>query len=90
MCSGLEFRFSGLSRSDFVVCPACSIAGECESPIQPDGRISEAQGRPREVASEGSVEQSRDLTNRNRIRGILWPDERATNREVQIHQGPEL
>ena len=28
---------SGLSRSDFVVCPACSIAGECESPIQPDG-----------------------------------------------------
>ena len=28
---------SGLSRSDLVVCPACSIAGECESPIQPDG-----------------------------------------------------
>lgn len=28
------------------------------------------QGRHREVTSEGSVEQSRDLTNRNRIRGI--------------------
>jgi len=30
-------------------------------------RISETQGRHREVASEGSVEQNRDLTNRNRI-----------------------
>jgi len=30
-------------------------------------RISNTQGCHREVASEGSVEQSRDLTNRNRI-----------------------
>jgi len=30
---------------------------------------SEAQGRHREVGSEGSVEQNRDLTSRNRIRG---------------------
>jgi hypothetical protein len=29
------------------------------------------QGRHREVASDGSVEQNRDLTNRNRISGIL-------------------
>jgi len=29
--------------------------------------MSEAQGGHREVASEGSVEQNRDLTNRNRI-----------------------
>ena len=29
------------------------------------------QGRHREVASEGSVAQNRDLTNRNRIGGIL-------------------
>ena len=29
------------------------------------------QGRHREVPSEGSVAQNRDLTNRNRIRGIL-------------------
>ena len=102
------------------------------------------------MASEGSVEQNRDLTNRKRIRGIpgrtsgrlitksisikdqgcrsdggagkaikltwgglrrvpiselreprgdltatqesahRWPDERATNREVHIHQGPGL
>ena len=28
---------------------------------------SKAQGHPREVVSEGSVEQNRDLTNRNRI-----------------------
>ena len=33
--------------------------------------VSEAQGRYREVTSEGSVEQNRDLTNRNRIGGIL-------------------
>ena len=31
--------------------------------------MSEGQGRHREVVSEGSPEQSRDLTNRNRIRG---------------------
>src|ERR1700674_1945784 len=31
--------------------------------------ISEAQGRRREASSEGSVEQNRDLTYRNRIRG---------------------
>ena len=29
------------------------------------------KGGHREVASEGSVEQSRDLTNRNRIRGVF-------------------
>src|SRR5215813_8427763 len=28
---------AGYRVSGFVVCPACSIAGECESPIQPDG-----------------------------------------------------
>jgi len=28
---------SGLSRSDFVVCPACSIAWWWKSPVQPDG-----------------------------------------------------
>jgi hypothetical protein len=31
--------------------------------------VSEGQGRHREVESEGSLEQSRDLTNRNRIGG---------------------
>ena len=32
-------------------------------------RVSEAQGRRCEAGSEGSVEQSRDSTDRNRIRG---------------------
>src|ERR1700733_95191 len=32
-------------------------------------RLSEAQGHHREAVSEGSVEQNRDLTNRNRMRG---------------------
>jgi hypothetical protein len=32
-------------------------------------RVSEGQGRRREAGSEGSVEQSRDSTDRNRIRG---------------------
>jgi hypothetical protein len=65
-------RAAGYRGSDFVVCPACSIAWGRKSPVQPDGGegLSEAQGCHREVASEGSVEQSRDPTNRNRIRGI--------------------
>jgi len=64
---------SGLSRSDLVVCPACSIAWGCKSPVQPDGGEGLAKhkgvirGRRPEVASEGSAEQSRDLTNRNRV-----------------------
>ena len=33
-------------------------------------RISEAQGRRREARSEGSVEQSRDPMDKNRIRGL--------------------
>ena len=33
-------------------------------------RISEAQGRRREAGSEGSVEQSRDPMDKNRIRGL--------------------
>ena len=32
--------------------------------------LSKAQGHHREAVSEGSTEQTRDLTNRNRIRGI--------------------
>jgi hypothetical protein len=45
-------------------------------------RISEAQGRRREAGSEGSVEQSRDPMDKNRITRLLRPDERAGNREV--------
>src|SRR6266852_4308417 len=45
-------------------------------------RISEVQGRRREAGSEGSMEQSRDLMNKNRIARLLRPDERAGNREV--------
>jgi hypothetical protein len=33
-------------------------------------KVSETQGRHREVRSEGSVEQTRELMNKNRIRGI--------------------
>lgn len=35
-----------------------------------DGNCREAQGRSREARSEGSVERSCDLTNRNRIQGV--------------------
>jgi len=49
-------------------------------------RISEAQGRHREVGSEGSVEQSRGPMDKNRITRPTRPDERATDREVQGHQ----
>jgi hypothetical protein len=53
----------------FVVCRACSTAWGCKSPLQPDGGEGggKAQGRHREVASEGSVEQPCDLTNSNQV-----------------------
>jgi len=47
---------------------------------------SEAQGFNREVGSERSVEQRREPMNKNRMRGRLATDERATDREVHIHQ----
>jgi hypothetical protein len=54
--------------------PACVLdmfgSWGCESPDNlMEVKSSEAQGRNREGPSEGSVEQSRDPTNRNRIRG---------------------
>jgi len=51
-------------------------------------RASEAQGRHREVGSEGSVEQNRDPMDKNRITRPTRRDERAIDREVQGHQGP--
>ena len=36
-------------------------------------RIREAQGRRREAGSEGSVDQTCDLMNKNRIRGLPLP-----------------
>ena len=56
--------------------------------------MSEAQGRRREAAFEGSVEQSRGPMDKNRIRGLpaagrpTRPDERANDREVHSHQEP--
>src|SRR5712675_794656 len=51
-------------------------------------RISEAQGRRREAGSEGSVEQSRGPMDKHRITRPTRSDERASDREVQGHQGP--
>jgi hypothetical protein len=34
-------------------------------------KVNDAQGRRRQAGSEGSVEETRDLTNRNRIGGSL-------------------
>src|SRR4051794_41404730 len=50
-------------------------------------RVSEAQGRRREAGPEGSVEQSRDPRDTNRIARPTQPDERAGDREVHGHQG---
>ncbi len=56
--------------------PACvpSMANSLEVqvlyPARWRRRISEAQGRRREAGSEGSVEQSRDPMDKNRIRGL--------------------
>ena len=46
-------------------------------------RISEAQERRREAGFEGSVEQSRDPRDKNRMTRLVRPDERAGNHEVQ-------
>src|SRR5215813_13451389 len=54
------------------VCRACSITWGWKSPDNlMEVKTSEAQGQNREGLSEGSVEQSRDLTNRNRISGSV-------------------
>ena len=50
--------------------------------------VAKAQGRHREVRSEGSVEQSGGPMDKNRITRPTRPDERATDREVHGHQGP--
>jgi len=50
-------------------------------------RISKTQGRRREAGSEGSVEQSRDPMNKNRIPRPSRPDEQEANCEVHNHQG---
>jgi hypothetical protein len=47
---------------------------------------SEAQGRHREVGSEGSVEQRYGPMDKNRILRPTALDERASDREVRIHQ----
>ena len=49
---------------------------------------SEAQGRHREARSEGSVEQSREPTNRNRIQGEVAQGERANDREAVAAKEP--
>ena len=52
------------------MCRACLTVWRCKSsPNLMEVKGSEAQGRHREVGSEGSAEQNRDLTYRNRIRG---------------------
>src|SRR3981189_2237314 len=73
----------------FLVCRACSTAWRWKSFTQPDGGegFSEAQGRRREVGSEGSVEQNCGLMDKNRITRPTQPDERASDREVHSHQG---
>jgi hypothetical protein len=48
---------------------------------------SEAQGRHREVGSEGSVEQTREPMNKNRMMRPTAAGERAKDREARIHQG---
>ena len=51
---------------------------------------SEAQGRRREALSEGSVEQSRGSTNRNRIVGSAGGTSRPKTAKSSVHQKPVL
>jgi len=50
-------------------------------------RVSKAQGRHREMGSEGSVEQTCGPMDKNRIMRPTQPDERANDRKVHSHQG---
>jgi hypothetical protein len=47
----------------------------------------EAQGREGDRPSEGSVERSRGLMDKNRIRGATDRGERATDREAPVTKG---
>ena len=53
-------------------------------------RISEAQGRPGDAASDGSLEQTRDLTHSNRIAGSGGGTNRHKAAKSSIHQRPVL
>ena len=68
ICAGGAGKPVSLPR----VCRACPTAWRWKSFIQPDGGegLVKRKGCRREAGSEGSVEQSRDPTNRNRIRGL--------------------
>jgi hypothetical protein len=48
---------------------------------------SEAQGRHREVGSEGTVEQRYGPMNKNRMTRPTVPGELANDSEANIHQG---
>ena len=57
--------------SGFVVCRACSIVWRRKSCTQPDGGegLAMRKGYRREAGSEGSVEQTCELMDKNRIQG---------------------
>jgi len=55
--------------SGFVVCWACSAAWRWKSSAQPDGGegLAKCKGYRREAVSEGSIEQTRESMDKNRI-----------------------
>jgi len=63
------------------------LAGEKSRPNLMEVKGSEAQGRHREVGSEGSVEQKIRADGQELDLRPTASDERATDREVRIHQG---
>src|SRR6516165_2239540 len=79
--------FGPLARVGFLlVRRACSAANGCKSRLNlMEVKGSEAQGRHREVGSEGSVEQRCGPMYKNRIRGLRrrtsWP---VTTKSVSI------
>jgi len=50
-------------------------------------RVSQAQGRHREVGSEGSVQPTGEPMNQNRRIRPTVPGERARDRDAHFHQG---
>src|ERR1700740_786450 len=60
-----------LPRSGLEVCWACSAAWRWKSSAQPDGGegLAKCKGYRREAVSEGSIEQTRESMDKNRIQG---------------------
>ena len=78
----------GGNPASYPMAPGMGTDLEVQVLPEPDHRNRrEAQGRKGDRPSGGSVERTRELTNRNRIQGAADQGERARNREALMVKG---